>query len=322
MPVNIRRDRVARFIDPLIGHPIQKSQEIARITEEQQQLSIAHERLSIEHDRLTQENVNLALHRETASAERMRIIDRYLCQVQNCLTGSIYEDPPLGALGQKTFDAELREYGWDWPSVAHTMIGKKRLSNVRSLAESVLGNGVPGDFIETGVWRGGACILMRAVLDAYGITDRRVWLADSFEGLPPPDAVRYPADNGDTFHTFKELAVSIEEVESNFRKYDLLDDQVRFLKGWFKDTLPNAPVERLALLRLDGDMYESTMTALEYLFPRLSVGGYTIVDDYHVVPACRQAVEDYCQLRGIAPDIQEIDGVGVFWQKTRELESS
>ncbi len=102
--------------------------------------------------------------------DRYRLIDRYLVLLQDCLTGSIYEDPPLKVLGQETFDPVLRQYGWDWPSRAHTMIGRVRMANIRSLAEQVLREEIPGDFIETGVWRGGACILMRGVLEAFGVT--------------------------------------------------------------------------------------------------------------------------------------------------------
>lgn len=239
----------------------------------------------------------------------------YLTLLQKCLAGTIYDDPPLKVLGAEKFDPVLREYGWDWPSVAHTMIGEKRLENVRRLAESVIGNGVKGDFIETGVWRGGACILMRGVLDAHCIKDRCVWLADSFEGLPPPDEEKYPADTGDKFHTFPELSVSLEQVKRNFEKYGLLDDQVKFLKGWFKDTLPNAPIQKLALLRLDGDMYESTMDALQALYDKVSVGGYVIIDDYHVVAGCNRAVHDFLSERNLSPALVEIDGVGVYWQK-------
>jgi O-methyltransferase len=247
--------------------------------------------------------------------ERARLIRRYLSLLQDCLCGVIYEDPPLKVLGTEDFDAELREYGWDWPSVAHTMIGKKRLANLCALTESILGEGIEGDFIETGVWRGGACILVRGVLDAYCIKDRNVWLADSFEGLPPPDLEKYPADKGDIFHTFSELSISQEQVERNFEKYGLLDGQVKFLKGWFKDTLPNAPIKKLALLRLDGDMYESTMDALVALYDKLSVGGYVIIDDYHVVEGCKNAVNDFLNRQGLSPEIEEIDGVGVYWRK-------
>ncbi len=214
-----------------------------------------------------------------------------------------------------SFDPGIREQGGDWPENAQTMIGLKRLDNLQFCVEDALANGVPGDLIETGVWRGGATILMRAVLKAYGVEDRRVWVADSFEGLPPPDPERYPQDKGDGLYTLEELAVSLEQVKSNFERYGLLDEQVRFLEGWFRDTLPEAPIERLAVFRLDGDMYESTMDALVYLYPKLSVGGYLIVDDYGALPRCRQAVHDYREAHGIHEEIRPIDWSGVFWQR-------
>lgn len=212
-------------------------------------------------------------------------------------------------------DTTNRMEGRIWPLVAHTMIGLKRLDNLEFCIEKVITNGVPGDLIETGVWRGGATIFMRAVLKAYGVTDRYVWVADSFEGLPPPETGKYPHDAGDRLYEARELAVSAEEVKANFERYGLLDDQVRFLKGWFRDTLPAAPIERLAVLRLDGDMYESTMDTLVNLYPKLSQGGYAIVDDYGAIPACRQAVNDYRSANAITEKIRNIDWTGIFWQK-------
>ncbi len=214
-----------------------------------------------------------------------------------------------------TLSTANRMEGRIWPLVAHTMIGLKRLDNLEFCIEQVVTNGVVGDLIETGVWRGGAAIFMRAVLKAYGVTDRYVWVADSFEGLPPPNTGKYPYDAGDTLHEARELAVSLEEVKANFERYGLLDNQVRFLKGWFRDTLPAAPIERLAVLRLDGDMYQSTMDALVNLYPKLSEGGYVIVDDYGAIPACRQAVNDYRSANAITEEIHDIDWTGIFWQK-------
>ena len=240
----------------------------------------------------------------------------YLDLLVKSLLGLIYEDPPFPRFGGETFNLETRLKGLDWPTKAYTMVGFKRLMNARQLAETVLWENVPGDFLEAGVWRGGVGILLRGVLSAYGVSDRRLWLADSFEGLPPPDRDGYPSDSASEFHTCPELAVNIEQVKANFRKYDLLDDQVMFLKGWFKDTLPQAPVEKIALLRLDGDLYESTMQALDALYDKVSENGYVIIDDYHCVPQCEQAVEDFCAQRNIAPVINEIDGTGVYWRKT------
>ena len=214
-----------------------------------------------------------------------------------------------------TLSTANRIEGRIWPLVAHTMIGLKRLDNLEFCIEQVVTNGVVGDLIETGVWRGGAAIFMRAVLKAYGVTDRYVWVADSFEGLPPPNTGKYPYDAGDTLHEARELAVSLEEVKANFERYGLLDNQVRFLKGWFCDTLPAAPIERLAVLRLDGDMYQSTMDALVNLYPKLSEGGYVIVDDYGAIPACREAVNDYRSANAITEEIHDIDWTGIFWQK-------
>lgn len=213
------------------------------------------------------------------------------------------------------FDKDAREVGRDWPADAETMIGMKRMANVRACVESVIADGVPGDLIETGAWRGGSTIYMRAILKAHGETGRTVWVADSFEGLPAYDG-RYEADAGDQHHTRDELAISVDSVKDNFRRYDLLDEQVQFLVGWFSDTLPTAPIEQLAVLRLDGDMYSSTMDALDALYDKVSVGGYVIVDDYGAVPACAQAIHDFRDARGITDPIEEIDWAGVFWRKS------
>jgi O-methyltransferase len=213
-------------------------------------------------------------------------------------------------------DPASRTEGKDWPPLALTMIGFKRLDNLQFCVERVLADGVPGDLIETGVWRGGATILMRAILMANDVTDRRVWVADSFQGLPRPDAHKFPADAGDQHHQFTPLAVSLEQVKANFQRYGLLDDQVCFLKGWFRDTLPTAPIEKLAVIRLDGDMYESTMDGLVNLYPKLSPGGYLIVDDYGAVPACKQAVHDYRGKHGINETIHTVDWTGVYWQRS------
>jgi O-methyltransferase len=242
--------------------------------------------------------------------------DRYLDLVESTLAGTIYEDAPLNASGTATYDPTIREYGWDWPSKAFTMIGLKRLRNLRSVIESVIGINVPGDIMETGAWRGGAGIMARAVLAAYGIGDRRVILADSFSGLPAPNPETYPADVGSTFHEYAELAVPLDQVKRNFAKFGLLDEQVVFLPGLFKDTLPTAPVERLAVLRLDGDMYESTIQALDNLYDMVSINGWIVIDDYELVPACRAAVQDFLGSRGLTPEFYPIDGIGVFFRKT------
>ncbi len=237
----------------------------------------------------------------------------YLELAKQSLTGSIYQDPSIQT---NTYDQELREYGKDWPRTALTMIGLKRLDNIQQCVEDVLANKIPGDFIETGVWRGGATIFMRAVLKAYGDTQRRVWVADSFEGDPVPNVEKYPVDAPIRLCDMKQFAVSLEEVQANFASYDLLDDQVQFLKGWFSQTLPTAPIHKLAILRLDGNLYESTMDALVNLYPKLSIGGYVIIDDYKgLIPACAQAVNDYRIEHNITEEMELIDDDAVYWKR-------
>jgi len=238
----------------------------------------------------------------------------YLDLMEAVLTGMISEDAPTRTnWNDGAFDEETRLLGRDWPSRAYTMIGAVRMRNLRDLLEVAIADRIPGDFIETGVWRGGACIYARAIFQAYDIKDRIVWVADSFQGLPPPDAETFPADAGDPHHMFPELAVSADTVQRNFARFGLLDEQVTFLEGWFKDTLPGAPIERLAVLRLDADMYESTIEALEALYPKMSPNGFVIVDDY-ILPACRQAVDDFRKASGITASLEEVDGAAVYWR--------
>jgi hypothetical protein len=235
--------------------------------------------------------------------------------------GLMLAAPPRAEHGNGAQLQALREEGRDWPPRAHTMVGRKRLDHLQIAIETVLREGVPGDLIETGVWRGGAVIFMRGILKAYGVSDRTVWVADSFEGLPPSDRVKYPKESSVDFHQHGELAIALERVQSNFARYDLLDGQVKFLKGWFRDTLPGAPIRKLSVLRLDGDLYESTMDAF-VLYPKLSPGGFVIVDDYNNVKACNAATEDFRRQHGIAEPLRLIEGGafgeggGAFWRKS------
>ena len=213
----------------------------------------------------------------------------------------------------KTTEA-AREGGRTWPVYAHTMVGLHRLDSLQACIEAVLRDEVPGDLIETGVWRGGASIFMRGVLASADVTDRKVYVADSFRGLPAPKPGLHAADHRDEHHRMKYLAVSQDEVRANFERYGLLDEQVVFLEGWFSDTLPAAPIAKLAILRLDGDMYESTIDALNSLYPKLSPGGYCIIDDY-LLRGCRAAVDDYRRDHAITESIEDIDGMAALWRK-------
>lgn len=266
----------------------------------------------------------------------------YLDLMKTCLSGMLHEETfrplapssgvkqviggavkaavkPLGLEVVKRIktDPAKREEGKDWPADAETMIGRRRLDNLQMCIENAIRENIPGDLIECGVWRGGATIFMRAMLKAFGDQKRKVWVADSFEGLPPPKAGEYPADADDKHHTYNQLAISLEQVKANFNRYNLLDENVKFLKGWFSDTLATAPIETLSVLRADGDMYESTIQIMDALYPKLSIGGYCIVDDYGAVPACKQATEDYRRIHDITEPIQVIDWTGIWWRRER-----
>jgi len=245
--------------------------------------------------------------------------DLYINLMKLALTNRIYRDLDVGLfVGEPDFSYPVEDHCAHWPTIAHTMVGLERLNNIEYCLEQVLADGVPGDFIETGVWQGGACIFARALLKAHGVTDRTVWVADSFEGIPvvPPDG--HPLDRILELHTKNDLlAVSEEKVRENFRRYDLLDDQVAFLPGWFSESLPQAPIDRLAVIRLDGDLYVSTMDALSHLYPKLSVGGFVIVDDYGI-PACAKAVHEFREAHGVDDAIRFIDPHSIYWRRTAD----
>jgi hypothetical protein len=237
----------------------------------------------------------------------------YLDLLKKTLTGYIYKDPsiPTAWSPNSVYDEARRLGGRDWPLSAHTMIGFKRLNNLQLVIEQVLADNIPGDFIETGVWRGGACIFMRGVLKAYGVTDRIVWVADSFKGFPEPEREDDQALASQPDQSI--LAIPEQEVRNNFKRYDLLDRQVQFVPGFFAQSLPG-PVDQLSVLRLDGDLYVSTMDALNALYPLLQPGGYCIIDDWSIEMAM-EAVMHYRTRNHIHHTIHDIDGLSVYWRK-------
>lgn len=202
---------------------------------------------------------------------------------------------------------------WQFNGREMTMIGYPRLTNLEELITDVVKNNIKGHVIETGVWKGGACILMREVLNKLG-SNKKVYVADSFEGLPIPDE-KYLFDKDDYHYKLDFLSVSLKEVKRNFALWSTLENVV-FVKGWFKNTLHKLKT-RFSLIRLDGDMYESTMDALVSLYPRLSVGGYCIIDDMGAIVSCNHAVQDYRKEHNITEEMINIDGAAIYWKKER-----
>jgi hypothetical protein len=260
---------------------------------------------------------NLASEANGAMASRL-----YLDLLKTTLTNTLFTtEPDVDDENQLNYVSGFIDHYIQGTAISMCPLG--RFENIESCVMDILENKVPGDLIETGVWRGGATIFMRALLKVHGVTDRTVWVADSFEGLPEPDAELYPveakAHSGKVMNkVYNHFAVGLEDVQRNFRAFGMLDDQVRFLKGWFKDSLPTAPIEKLALIRLDGDYYESTRDGIVNLYDKLSVGGYVIVDDYgeDSWTYCRKAIDEFRAERGIEDPIIRIDSKCHYWQRT------
>jgi O-methyltransferase len=248
--------------------------------------------------------------------------------LKRILTDTVYDDEirndffnnsivPSDTVIERIMEKEIdpqRNEGLDWPDRAHTMIGIKRLNNLHSCLDYIRTNKIEGDLIETGVWRGGACIFMKYYNDLYKM-NKKIFVADSFQGLPEPDLQKYPQDINDTHHQIDYLKVSLEEVKNNFNLYGVLDENVIFLKGWFKDTLEKNPlIKKLGLLRFDGDMYGSTIDVLESLYDKIVDNGILIIDDY-CLPNCLKAITDFRNVKDIKDEIEIVDKCGIFWYK-------
>jgi O-methyltransferase len=259
---------------------------------------------------------------------------RYLDLLKHALANTLYEESTwrqltptkawrksllklLDAYGYKIvsapkYDHDRRLNGLDHPGIGYTMIGLKRLDNIEQLLRIIAREKVPGDILEAGVWRGGAAIFAQGCLKALG-EDRTLWLADSFQAMPRPVL---PQDEGWDMSQAFHLVAGSDYVRSNFEKFDLWSDNVRFLEGWFSETLGKAPVQKIALLRMDGDLYKSTMDILTNLYDKVVTGGFLIVDDYFTWIPCRKAVHDFFDARNEKISPIAIDGDGVYWRKT------
>lgn len=237
--------------------------------------------------------------------------------MKRAVTNYLYLGAELELDEFKAFDRYYerrgRRTGWTIGPLSRptTLLGLKQLDRIEAAMLETLRRKVPGDYLEAGVWNGGATVFMAAVLESMGMSRRRsVWVCDSFAGIPPSRYVK-----GDPVDLWPDRwCASLSTVRGNFRRFGLLGPNVRFVRGSFERTLHRAGIGRLALARLDGDSYESTMVALAALYPKLSVGGYLIIDDWHL-PSCRQAVLDFRDAFGISERIDE--SVNAQWRISR-----
>jgi hypothetical protein len=247
--------------------------------------------------------------------------DRYLTLMKSVITDTVFGDGP----DPDTLSAASYVQGLVSHCIrgdALTLVPTARLDNIQKCIEDVIASHVAGDVMEAGVWRGGTAIFMKAVLDARDSGHRQLWVADSFEGLPVPDAELHPVearahDSKLMREIYQHFAVGLEEVQGNFARFGLLDERVKFLKGWFKNTLPTAPLGPLSVIRLDGDYYDSTMDCLVNLYDKLSPGGYMVVDDYGQDDwtYCRKAVDEFRETRRITDPMIKVDSTCYFWQR-------
>jgi len=243
----------------------------------------------------------------------LELLKLCLCDLGGTSTGSVVALPDGTAAAKELRgdDLLLRSGGFDWPLDGLTMTGITRLDDLQTCVESVVADRVEGDLIEAGVWRGGASILMRATLDALGAEERTVWVADSFQGFPS----RGEARREDPYMSaFEFLAAPLAEVKANFDRFGC-ERGVRFLPGFFDETLASLSGERWAVLRLDGDTYEATRLSLDCLYRDLSVGGYVIIDDYGALEECRRAVDEFRHEHGIEEPIEYVDWTCVRWRR-------
>jgi len=243
----------------------------------------------------------------------LELLKLCLCDLAGTATTSVWTHTDGSLMSRELAGDEvaIRAAGVDWPLHGVTMVGLRRLDDLQTCVEEVVREDVPGDLIETGTWRGGASILMRATLDALG-AGRTVWVADSFQGFPAPDD-DHPDRGG--LAAIDYLAVPEAQVRDNFARLGC-DQGVRFLPGFFEDTLPELVGRSWAVVRLDGDSYEATRLALEVLYPGLSVGGHLVVDDYGALEECRRAVEEFRARHGIVEPLQRVDWTGARWRRT------
>jgi O-methyltransferase len=246
---------------------------------------------------------------EAMRSAYLELLKLCLCDLGGTRTTSVGKTQDGGVMSRELSGDELRlrAAGMDWPLQGLTMVGLNRLDDLQSCVESVVRDDVEGDLIEAGAWRGGASILMRATLDSLGAGERTVWVADSFQGFPMPD-------EQEGLNVVHFLSVPQEEVEANFARFGI-ERGVRFVPGFFEDTMAGLADRRWAVARLDGDTYEATWLTLQSLYRGLAPGGYLIVDDYGALEECRRAVDEFRDRHDLSEPLEKVDWTCVRWRR-------
>jgi hypothetical protein len=196
--------------------------------------------------------------------------------------------------------------GWYRQVAPYTMSGPARLRGLHDAVMSVCARGIPGDVVECGAARGGSAALLALAVREYG-SPRRVWVFDTFAGIPPPTAAD-PDEAVARLYTGS-FKGELPQVQRLFERLQIAD-RTTFVKGLFQDTVPSAAVGAIAVLHLDGDWYESVKVCLEHLYDRVSPGGIVQIDDYGHWEGARKAVDEFLGSRGVQVDLHRLDYTG------------
>ncbi|CAH1777233.1 unnamed protein product [Owenia fusiformis] len=252
-------------------------------------------------------------HNEDTTTTQLKMLrEKYLDLMKTVITG-------MNCLSAKELqESNPRKLDNAWTERL-SLIGISGLRNIQELLENVISNDIPGDFLEAGVWRGGGSIFAKAVINSYNQShDRKVWLCDSFQGLPKSTNKK---DN-DYFSSLKWIKISEDIVKQNFRRFSLLDDTVHFVKGWFVYSLPciRNKIKHISVLRMDGDMYESLTDTFYNLYDLVPIGGYIIIDDWNI-PEARKAVTEFRRMHQIESKLTVFRyNISAYWKVEKKVQ--
>ncbi len=203
----------------------------------------------------------------------------------------------------------------------YTMTSVERMFALYQATNYVIDQNIPGDFVECGVWRGGSSLMVAQVLAHRGVSDRHLYLYDTFEGMSEPTAedVDFRGQKADQMleqtQDQKETSVwclaNLDDVKLTMSNSSFPAENIHYVEGKVEDTIPvTVPAGPIALLRLDTDWYTSTKHELIHLYPSLSASGVLIIDDYGHWEGCRKAVDEYFAEQKTSILLQRIDYTG------------
>lgn len=201
-----------------------------------------------------------------------------------------------------------------------TMTSPERLFSLYHSIHYVVKNDIAGDFVECGVWKGGSSMMIAHVLKELGVTNRKIWMYDTYEGMSEPDEIDkdysgksavsqlQAADKKNSNSVW--CYSSLDEVKNNMETTGYPMNNIKFIKGKVEDSIPNEIPQAIALLRLDTDWYASTMHELIHLYPLLKEKGVLIIDDFGHWEGAKKAVLEYFQKNSLYPLLSRIDDTG------------